>query len=73
MLSILGELIVNRYVAESITNDAGRFSHIDFCQLCTKLYAVDKSLRELVIDSATYLLTHVCTYIMNGVHPEDVR
>ena len=46
MLSILGELIVNRYVAESIKTDAGRSGHIGFCQLRTKLYAVDKSLSD---------------------------
>ena len=63
-MSILDELIVNRYVAESMTNDAERFGHIGFCQLCTKLYSVDKSLRELVIDYATYLLTHVHTYML---------
>ena len=40
--SILGELIVIRYVAESITNDCRIFQlNIDFCQLCiyTKLFA----------------------------------
>ena len=30
---ILGELIVNRYVAELITTDAGRFGHVGLCQL----------------------------------------
>ena len=49
---ISGELIVSRYVAKSITNDAGRFGHVGLCQLRTKVYSVDKSLRELVIDSA---------------------
>ena len=62
-LSISGELVVSRYVAKSITNHAGRFGHIGFCQLCTKLYSVNK-LRELVIDSATYLLTHTRTYML---------
>ena len=37
MLSILGELIVSRYVAELITTDAGRFGHVGLCQLRTKL------------------------------------
>ena len=43
MLSISDELIVSRYVAESITTDAGRFGYIGLCQLRTKLvlYAVD--------------------------------
>ena len=37
MLLILGELIVSRYVAESITTDAGCFGCIGLCQLHTKL------------------------------------
>ena len=37
MLSISGEMIVSRCVAESITTDAGRFGHIGLCQLRTKL------------------------------------
>ena len=37
MLSISRELIVSRYVAESITTDAGRFGHVGRCQLRTKL------------------------------------
>ena len=39
MLSILGELIVSRYVAESRTTDAGRFDYIGLRQLHTKLGA----------------------------------
>ena len=39
--NVSGELIVSRYVAESITTDAG---HVGLCQLHTKLYAVDKGL-----------------------------
>ena len=34
---ISGKLIVSRYIAESITTDAGCFGHIDHCQLRTKL------------------------------------
>ena len=56
MLSISGELIVIRYIAESITTDAGRFGHIDFCQLRTKL-TWPKCPASVVIDSAMYLLT----------------
>ena len=37
MLLITGELIMSRYVAESITTDAGRFSHVGLCHLHTKL------------------------------------
>ena len=36
-LSLSGELIVSRYVAETITTDAGRFGHVGLCQLHTKL------------------------------------
>ena len=31
------ELIMSRYVAESIRTDARRFGHVSLCQLCTKL------------------------------------
>ena len=34
---VAGELIVSRYVATSITTDAGRFGHVGLCQLRTKL------------------------------------
>ena len=38
-----GELIVSKYVAESITMIAGHFGHEGLCQLRTEvLYAVDK-------------------------------
>ena len=36
-VKVSGKLIVSRYIAESITTDAGRFSHVDLCQLRTKL------------------------------------
>ena len=36
-LLISGELIVSKYVAESIAIDAGRFGHEGLCQLRTKL------------------------------------
>ena len=42
MLSIsisMGEDIVGRYVAESITTDAGRFSLVGLCQLLTNLFS----------------------------------
>ena len=65
MLSISGELIVSRYVSESVTTDAGCFGHIGLSTgYKTVLYAVDKELHmwpkcpaSVVIDSATYLLT----------------
>ena len=33
--TVSGKLIVSRYVAESITTDAGRFGHVGLCQLRT--------------------------------------
>ena len=33
---ILGKLIVGRYVAETLTTDAGCFGHVGLYQLCTK-------------------------------------
>ena len=45
---------MSRYVAESITTDAGRFDHVGLCQLHTIPANV---LQSAVIDSATYLLT----------------
>ena len=47
MLSILGKLIVSRCVAESITTDAGRFSHVGLCQLRTKLFFFSKFCTQL--------------------------
>ena len=38
MLMISGKLIVSRYIAESITTDAGCFGHVGLCQLRTKLF-----------------------------------
>ena len=37
---ISGELIVSKYVAESITMIAGRFGHEGLCQLRTELSSV---------------------------------
>ena len=34
--TVMGELIVSRHVAESITTDAGRFGHVGLCQLLDK-------------------------------------
>ena len=38
MFLILGELIVSRYITESITTDAGRFGPVGLCQLRTKCF-----------------------------------
>ena len=49
LLDILGKLIASRYVAESMTTDAGCFGHIGLCQLHTKLlciYTADKGLHR---------------------------
>ena len=59
-----GELIVSRYVAESITMIAGRFGHVGLCQLRTKpvLYAVDKGLRgRNVLQSLLLILLRICS------------
>ena len=37
IILLLGELIVSKYVAESITMIAGRFGHEGLCQLRTEL------------------------------------
>ena len=50
---------MSRYVAESITTDAGCFSHIGLCQLRTYSWqrpTWPKHPASVVIDSATYLL-----------------
>ena len=62
MLSISGELIVSRYVAESITTDVRMFHpRRPLSTACkTVLYTGDKGrniLQSVVIDSATYLLS----------------
>ena len=37
MLSISGELILSKYIAESVTTDAGRFGTTGLCQLRTSI------------------------------------
>ena len=67
--SIEGELIVSKYVAESITMIAGRFGHEGLCQLRTErtvlrtvLYAVDKGLRgRNVLQSLLLILLRICS------------
>ena len=46
---ISGELIVSKYVAESITMIAGRFGHERLCQLRTKLRNVLQSLLLILL------------------------
>ena len=49
---MVGELIVNRYVAESITTDAGRFDPVGLCQLhtnCTDIDNVAMSLYNIIV------------------------
>ena len=48
---------MSRYIAESITIDAGRFGHVGLCQLCTDKDYMAKRPASVVIDSLTYLLT----------------
>ena len=61
MFIFSGELIVSKYVAESITMIAGRFGHEGLCQLCTCVHvncvwSWPKHPTIIIIDSATYLL-----------------
>ena len=55
---VWGELIVSRYVTESITTDAGRFGHVGLCQLHIKtvLYTVDKGIYLPDIDNVAMSL-----------------
>ena len=64
MLPISSGLIASRYMAESMTTNAGHFGYLGLCQLhtvsATYLYAVDKGLRDPIvlhqlIDSAMYM------------------
>ena len=58
MLMISGKLIMSRYIAESITTDAGRFGRVGLCQLRTKLRIQQcETSYKAVVGSATYLLT----------------
>ena len=62
-LSISGELIVSRYVAESITTDAGRFGYVGLCQLPTKknlLRACGQQLGFVFIHQCSHTVAH-CT------------
>ena len=42
-LLVSGELIVSKYVAESITMIVGRFGHEGLCQLLTKAFVAETS------------------------------
>ena len=48
-ITISGELIVSRYVAESITMIAGRFGHVGLCQLRTKLKKLQRETSYIAI------------------------
>ena len=54
---------MSRYIAESITTDAGHFGHIGLCQLCTKhLHAVDKGLRgQNALHQLLLILLRICS------------
>ena len=65
---MFGELIMSRYVAESITMIAGHFAHEGLCQLRTELKKLQCAIGYIantdqwcpaiiVVDSGTYLLT----------------
>ena len=70
---------MSRYVAESITTDAGPFGHIGLCQLRTKqvqvLYAVDKGPKYQITMYSTFMrdgqlllevLSQVCPPVNNS-------
>ena len=49
---------IRTYVAESITTDAGRFSHVGLCQK----YAVDKGLRgRNILHQLLLILLRICS------------
>ena len=51
---ISGELIVSKYVAESITMIAGRFGHEGLCQLRTELFDVQNDIMPVYVPAAFY-------------------
>ena len=58
MLFDKGELIVSRYVAESINQlIAGRFGHVGLCQLHTKLLLLYKHLSRTAVSQFCMQLT----------------
>ena len=66
MFSTSGELIVSRYIAESITTDPERFGRVGLRQLCTKLvtvlYTVDKGLcGRNVLHQLLLILLCICS------------
>ena len=58
-----GELIVSRYVAESITMIAGRFGHIGLCQLRTKPPHHMHTHKPAYAFTCIYQYTHIITPI----------
>ena len=70
-LSISGELIVSRYVAESITMIAGRFGHVGLCQLRTKLKKLQRETSYIAITGqATQDIVHP---LHQGAKREDSK
>ena len=61
-----GELIVSRYVAESITMIAGHFGHEGLCQLRTKLFCAQLSKAFMI--PVRQFLTNIGTAVLS-VHP----
>ena len=67
---------MSRYVAESITTDAGRFGYIGLCQLCTKLPTTTKQgnpsclpCRGHWLESVAYQLLEIAPSLIALVHP----
>ena len=61
---VSGELIVSRYVAGSITTDAGRFGHVGLCQLRTKLGLYLLTISSPDIDNVAMSLYDIIGYGM---------
>ena len=69
----IDELIVSRYVAESITTDARRFGHIGLCQLHMKLFCMQLTIcmqltKANMAETSVYLLCYV-RICSRSVHP----
>ena len=56
MLFNVGKLIMSRYIAKSITTDAGRFGRVGLCQLCVKALKGLHSLGRLAKHSVSEVM-----------------
>ena len=72
MLSISDILIVSRYVAESMTTDAGRFDNVGLCQLHTKQFCTQLTkayvAKKSCISCLLLILLRICSRSVHLVH-----